>query len=67
MVYKGGILAFRVAGWLLIAFLIMPSKLVAIKLACLMALALGIVWMIIAGSMALLGWMIRTPKPPVRK
>lgn len=62
MGYKGGILAFRVAGWLFIAFLIMPSKWMAIKLACLMALCLGIVWIMIAVSMALLGWVVKTPK-----
>lgn len=49
------------------AFLVMPSKLTAIKLACLLACCLGIVWVLIAVAMALLGWVIKTPKGPVSK
>lgn len=66
MGYKGGILAFKVAGWLFIAFLIMPSKWMAIKLACGLGLILGLVWVGIAVSMALLGWVVKTPKPSIK-
>lgn len=49
----------KVLSWLAIAFLVMPSKVLAIKLSILMALVLVSVYVLLAGSLALLGWLAR--------
>lgn len=52
----------KVLSWLAIAFLVMPSKVLAIKLSILMALVIVSVYVLMAIALALLGWVVKSLK-----